>query len=413
MPGPVESDLAVWPIFYRMSKRGLTVDQSRVQALLATVRSQQRDIECQLAADVGPDFNPASADQVARWMESRRITGKRTKKKGRLATDERALSMYGSPVLNRVVEFRGLQKLDSAFLTPLLGRDIVHPKWKLTRVRSGRVAMEDPNLLAFPARDEMGRAVRQCFVARPGTRLIGVDYAQIEPRIVAALSQDVGLLEVYGADRDLYTETARKLFHLEDQKVDPLRHRLPAKTTTLGVLYGIGPQKLYEELQRVGCGEGDPLVPFFDLEGCERLIDAWFATYPRVADLARRTVQEARQQDGWVYTVGGRGRFLPGLFLTERRWPHTWLREESERQAFNHVVQGTAQEIMKEAMLRVDQAGLPFEPLLQIHDELIGETPVAAVQETASRITSTMECDFRGVRLKAKATVADNWGDLK
>jgi DNA polymerase-1 len=414
----VELDLAVWPQFHRMSQRGLLVDTARVEALLEEVRNLKQDIMCKMAFAVGSEFNPASADQVADYIiEAGLGCWKRTKGKGRPATDERTLAGYSDPVLKDVVEFRGLNKLEGTFLVPLLeaacaNDNVIHPKWKLTRVRSGRVAMEDPNLLAFPVRDDLGRRARDCFVARPGMRMVSIDYSQIEPRIAAALSCDPTLLEIYRTGRDLYTETARKLFRLNGDTVDPFRHRLPSKTTTLGVLYGIGPQKLYEELQRVGCGEGNPLVPYFDLDACAGLISAWFRVYPEVTKLIRTTIETAKQQGGWVFTVGGRGRFLPGLLLDGRWYPHSKLREESGRQAFNHLIQGTAQEKMKEGMLRVDRAGLPFEPLLQLHDELIGEVPADCADDVAKRMAEIMECEFRGVTLKTEAKVADSWGGL-
>jgi DNA polymerase I len=412
-------DLAVYPIFHRMHTRGLKVDLTRVHSLIDEVEALRADCLTWFTWEVGPDFNPGSADQVAAWMEAEHLPiHKRTRKKRRAATDEKTLAGYTAPVLRKIIEYRGYQKLLGTFLWPLVGYaaddGIVHPRWKLTRVRSGRPAAEDPNLLAFPVRDALGRKVRDCFVARPGMKMVSVDYSQIEPRLVAALSEDTKLVEIYRTGRDIYKETARALFHIpEGSPVDDFRHRLPAKTVTLGVLYGMGPQKLYESLLAAGCGEGDPWVPYFDLDACGSLIDRWFDIYPGVRRLVTRTVLAARQADGWVYTVGGRGRYLPGLFLTGRYWPHSKLREEAERQVFNTLIQGTAAERMKEGMIEVDGAHLPFEPLLQIYDELVGEAPENVAEDTASIMRGLMEVEFMGIELVTKAAVAGSWGQLK
>ena len=234
-----ELDLKTWPIFFAMSKRGLLVSFERFEELAMDVEGQieeQRELLDQLAEGV----NPASPASVAGWLEANGFfTGKRTKG-GQVSTDERSLSQLPKhPVIDAILEYRGLTKMLSTFIDPTItmakrdpapGGGIVHPKWRLTRVRSGRVATEDPNLLAFPSRTELGKKVRSCFVARPGYRMVSVDFCQLEPRIVAGLSGDPKLLRIFAEDRDLYTEIATEIGV----------ERQTAKILTLGILYGMG-----------------------------------------------------------------------------------------------------------------------------------------------------------------------------
>ena len=395
----------MWPIFHQMSKRGLLVSIPKLTELLVNVQSQMAGQLAVIDAIAGRRINPSSGDEVAEWMASVGLDGKRTKVTKRIATDERSLSGHDHPVLKAVVEYRGLRKLETTFIEPTIqlaerSDSIIHPRWRLTKVKSGRVACEDPNLLAFPSRDEMGKKVRECFVARPGYRLLSCDFSQLEPRIVAALSKDKKLLEIFRAGRDLYTEVATDLGV----------SRQVAKIVTLGVLYGMGGRRLFEQLILAGCGT--TASPTYDEEACENLIRNWFNTYTGVKALVRVTVAEARKQGGWASTDGGRGRFLPALFIEGRGWPAGKLREEAERQAFNHLIQGTATERMKHAMLRVDGLAEVY-PLLMIHDELVCEAPADSAEDCAATVAALMVEKFQGVTLKTTHVVGDTWGSLK
>jgi DNA polymerase-1 len=408
-----ELDLATWPIFHRMSRRGLLVSFEKLETLLADVQAQKEEQLVLTEVFAERPLNPMSGDDVARWMVEQGMVGKKTKG-GRLTTDERALLQHDHPALNAVLEYRGLQKLESTFILPTLEvakRDphpdtlggVVHPRWKLTRVRSGRVSTEDPNLLAFPSRTEMGKKVRSCFVARPGYKMVSIDYSQLEPRIAAALSQDERLLAIYREGRDLYTEVGADLGV----------SRTVAKTLTLGTFYGMGGNKLYESLLAAGVVQGNPPIPLFDLEACDELLKRWFETYRGVQRLVNETVAAARADGGWARTVGGRGRFLPGLFITGWGWPAAKLREEAERQCFNHWIQGTGMEELRKAMLKVDAQYTGVFPLLAIHDEMVYEVPKQDADVIANDLAGIMASKMRGVELKTEWTVGDDWGSLK
>lgn len=417
-------DLGVWPMFHTMSTHGIRVDVEALRKLREEVVVAREVARVSVAFAAGTELNPNSGDEVAAWMKANGFArGRRTKSGDRLSTDERVLTTYRyeHPLFDAVLEFRGLDKLRAAFIDPLLekveaGGPVIHPNWKLTRTRSGRAASEDPNLMAFPSRDEMGRKVRKCFVAREGMVMFSVDFSQIEPRLAAALSGDTRLMAMYREKRDIYSETAKGLFHVE--AVDPIRHRLPAKVVTLGVMYGIGGDKLWEELVKWGAGEvrDGRFQPFFSKDECHELIGRWFELYPGVTAYVQRVVVEARRAGGVVLTMGGRMRRLPALYLMGSRWPDSMLREEAERQAFNHRIQGTAQEVMKGAMKRVWDGyatrGLVC-PLLQIHDELVAECEDSVADWVPKEVAAVMETREWGMDFVTSYKVAGNWGDLK
>lgn len=428
---PEQLDLAVWPIFARMTERGLRVDTGKLLGLRAEVEAELDAQEAALEVFAGRALNPYSPHEVGKWLYEEGLAGKRRTRIGAVSTDERALSQLVDlhPVPSAVLECRGLRKLIGTFIDPTLEiaarhDSTVHPRWRLTRVKSGRPSCEDPNLLAFPARDAWGKRVRDCFVARPGHLLVSVDFSQIEPRVAAALSQDAALLDVFAAGRDLYADMARRIFreHHPDAayKTEPLKtlKRQPAKIILLGcVLYGMQAGHLYDELIKVGCGT--PSEPFYSITACEDFVRRRFEPYPKVGALVEKTVRLARAADGWAMTRGGRGRFVPALLCEGRRWPAAKLREEAERQAFNHLIQGTAQEIMKEAMLRVDASDVVAHPLLSVYDEMIYELPgeMADAQATAlaalMETTLEMETTLDVVQMKTSWSVAGNWGQLK
>lgn len=412
-----ELDLACWPIFYSMTKHGIAVDQAAMNKLRDEILIKTAELGGELFR-LAPTLEPSKPRSVAAWMTSQNLFGKRTAT-GQLATGERDLAGFNNPVLNKVIEWRGLNKLVNTFIEPTLAISdqdpventtlgVVHPRWRLTKVRSGRVSMEEPNLLAFPSRDELGKKVRECFVPRPGHSFVSVDYSQLEPRIVAALSQDPTLLAIYRDGRDLYAETATSLSVT----------RTVAKLITLGVLYGMMAKRLQEQLVLAGCvaPDGEPL---YSVEECERLIEKWFDTYPGVRKLVRDVVKEARDNGGYATTYDGRTRYLPAILLPGTGYPNGKLRQEAERQAFNHRIQGTGMEMLKRAMIRVDkQLGTLVQPVLAIHDELVYEVKgvyggVGAGEMWAGALASHIESNLNGVALPTSSSHGPSWGSLK
>lgn len=426
---PVEQlDYAIWPMLHAMTQRGLRVDLGALDALQRRVVERMSAIEAELETLVGHPVNPNSGIQVAEWMEGEGFLGRRTPAGDRLSTNEKSLRLHVSPVIDLVLEYRGLQKIVGTYCVPIRayaawdGR--IHPRWKPTRVASGRLACgreraektvsrwDSPNLMAFPARDDWGKALRACFVADDGYTMFSIDYSQIEMRLMTSLSQDPDLLRIYGENRDIYTETACALFGVQPESTPEWKaaYRLPAKVVTLAVGYGIGGRSLFEQLLLWGCGTPD--APRFPLEECDGLIDRWFAHYSGARQAMLRSCARAREKGGWTYTELGRGRFLPALFYEGRRYPQSKMRAEAERQCWNHIVQGTAQEVMKKGMVTLwprAEAG-DFEPLLQIHDEIIGQCrDVSVVPELAAMLHS----EHGGVELRTEWSTGGTWAETK
>jgi DNA polymerase-1 len=399
-PWTVESlDLAVWPMFYKMQKKGLRVDRARLASLKVDVEVRKAAVKRIADELAGYPFNPMSGDQVAEVLETLGVRGgKKTAKGLRIATDEKHLKLIKHPIIEPILEYRGLDKLSTAFIEPTLAKGArVHPRWKLTRVRSGRVACEDPNLMAFPSRDPIGLRMRECFMADTGKVMFSIDYSQIEPRLAAILSRDEKLLGVYRDHRDLYEDVKERL---------GLSSRMVAKTLTLGIFYGLGGKGLSERLEGDGVDLG--------VETCDDMIRLWFSTYSGVARYIDKVCAAARANKGNATTVLGRQRRLPGLYLSGRWWPEEALRKEAERQAFNHRIQGTAQEYMKMGMLAADEFCL-FDPLLQLHDELVGQID-EELEEVVPLIAEAMVHEnmlSSGIDLTTEFNTGPNWGSLK
>jgi len=419
-------------MLHAMTARGLRVDQSALDALQRRAVDRMGAILGELEALVGHPINPNSGVQVADWMLEEGFKGRMTAKGDRLATNEKALRLHVSPVIDLTLEYRGLQKIVSTYCEPIRayaawdGR--VHPRWKPTRVASGRLACgrekpekvvsrwDSPNLMAFPAHDEWGRALRACFVADPGYTMFSIDYSQIEMRNMAALSQDPELLRIYREGRDIYAETVPALFGVpvsdawKDDDEWKTRYRLPSKVVTLAVGYGIQGRSLFEQLLKMGCGTPD--APRFPFEECDPLIDRWFGHYAGAKARMLEVCAQARRDGGWVATELGRRRFLPALFYTGRRYPQSKLRAEAERQAFNHTVQGVSQEDCKRAMVKLwplAEAG-QWEPLLQIHDEIVGQVKDP---DLVPQMADMIQSERGGVVLKTEYATGGTWADLK
>jgi DNA polymerase-1 len=320
--------------------------------------------------------------------------------------------------------------LEGTFLLPILekfgmtGR--VHPHWRLTSVKSGRPSTHDPNILAFPSRDELGLKIRGCFVAPDGYELTSVDLSQIEPRMAAILSGDEWLLDVYRSGKDIYVELAQRLFRLPADKIEKKRHRTPTKTVFLGLLYGIGAAKAFEQSIVMGCYDvvDGRMVPFFTVEQMEELLKGTLDVMPGVAAMIAAVAADVRRT-GYSSTVLGRKRPLPAVWLQGPRWPQAKLREEAIRAGFNHVIQGSSAEVMKRAMVRMEEVGLPLlrsfdievYPLLNQYDEFVAEHTAGYGDVVRATIIEAMEGDTKQfgypIPIVAEGATGQAWSDLK
>jgi DNA polymerase-1 len=279
-------------------------------------------------------------------------------------------------------------------VNPETGR--VHTTFNQTGAATGRLASSDPNLQNIPIRTEEGRSIRRAFVPERGWSFLSADYSQIELRLLAHLSGDPGLIEAFRSGMDVHRATAARVFKVPPGEVTPvLRGR--AKAVNFGVIYGMGPQRLARETK-------------VTMDEARRFIDDYFTTYPGVRAWLDRTVEDARRT-GYVTTLLGRRRYLPELNHSDPQ-----VRAQARNVAMNTPLQGTAADLIKLAMIRIDRRledeGWRSRMLIQIHDELLFETP----PEERDRLTEMVRAEMTGamsldVPIVVDAGVGETWAD--
>jgi DNA polymerase-1 len=349
-------------------------------------------------------INLNSGPQIARVLfEKLKLrTGRRTKTG--FSTDQGVLEELAAehPFPRLLLEYRALAKLKSTYLDALPavadssdGR--VHTTFHQAVAATGRLSSSDPNLQNIPFRTPQGRAIRRAFVAPAGAVLVGADYSQIELRVMAHLSDDPALIEAFQSGADVHASTARRIFGVKEGELDPaLRAR--AKIVNFGVMYGMGARSLARQM---GIG----------LAEAEEFIRDYFGVYAGVREFLDGTVEQARAR-GWVQTMMGRRRYLPDLAS-----PDGGRRSLAERAAINTPIQGSAADLMKLAMIRLDAAlkrqRLSARLLLQVHDELLLECPVAEAEAVSALTRAELkDCFALRVPLEVSVGVGPTWFDV-
>ncbi len=402
-------EMPLIPVLADMEMTGITLDIKFLKKMSAELQSRLSDIETQVFDYIGERFNLNSTQQLSDALFNRlKLSppdGTRRTDSGHYSTSAEVLeSMKGKhPVVDVLLEYRELSKLKSTYLdalpdqvNPVTGR--VHTSYNQAGSVTGRIASSDPNLQNIPIRTELGRQVRQAFIAAEGFSLISVDYSQVELRIAAHMSGDEAMLAAFRANQDIHTATAAAILGTTLDKVTKEQRR-NAKAINFGLLYG---------MSAFGLTRTSELT----LAEAEDFVEAYFEQFPGVkAYLDNMRRMAARQ--GYVETLLGRRRYFPGLKSGGN--PATRAREE--REAINAPIQGTAADIMKLAMLRVaaglKDAGLGGHILLQVHDELVLECPSDEVKKTVKIVRTMMENAYNLViPLKTEARFGHNWGDL-
>ena len=280
--------------------------------------------------------------------------------------------------MDRILEFRKLEKLRSTYLDPLPrladAKGRIHTTLNNLATATGRLSSSNPNLQNIPIRGELGQRMRQCFVATPGMALVAADYSQIELRVLAHLSKEPALLDAFAAGADIHARTASLLFDKPEADISRDERR-QAKTINFGLLYGMGPQKLSRDLG-------------IKLDAAKAFIAKYFERLPGLSAFYDGIVESARAS-GYVSTLAGRRRPLPDI---ESR--NSQLASQARRQAINTVVQGGAADIIKMAMLAAHKdaalASHDATLVLQIHDELLLETPENEAQAAGARLAALM-----------------------
>jgi len=402
-----EVEMPLVELLRRMEAEGVRVDRAQLAAL--KVRFQQRagELEAQVQALAGEPFNLNSPKQLGTVLfEKLKLHEKAgVKKPPRTTTgwrtDAGTLEFYeGQPIVDKLLEYRSLTKLIGTYVDalqewihPETGR--IHTSYNQAVAATGRLSSSDPNLQNIPARTPEGREIRRAFVPRePGWVMLSADYSQVELRLVAHLSGDPALVGAFRDGADVHARTAALVFGVPPEQVDAgLRAR--AKAVNFGILYGMGAARLAR-------GTG---ISFAE---AKTFIDNYFAALPGVRKWLDETLAEARRT-GEVRTLLGRRRPMPELLSADGR-----VRAQSENAAVNTPVQGSAADLMKVAMLRVqkrlDASGLQARMLLQVHDELVFECPAAEVPALTALARAEMEGAMElSVPLKVDVGSGPDW----
>lgn len=389
---------------YHMEQEGIGVRREELKAYGEQLTGRIAELEQKIYEEAGEAFNINSPKQlgVILFEKLQLPHGKKTKTGYSTAADvlEKLAEEY--PIVSDILEYRQLTKLKSTYADGLAnyiqpdGR--IHGKFHQTITATGRLSSAEPNLQNIPIRMELGRLIRKVFVPKEGYVFLDADYSQIELRVLAHLSGDEMLIQAYQDAQDIHTITASQVFHVAPEAVTPLLRR-NAKAVNFGIVYGISSFGLSQDLS-------------ITRKEAQEYIAQYFKTYPGIKEFLDHTVEDARK-NGYVTTMFGRRRPMPEL-----KSSNFMQRSFGERVAMNAPIQGTAADIIKIAMIRVDQKlrarGLKSRLILQVHDELLIETAKEELEEAQKLLKEEMmhAADLR-VRLEVDVHSGDNWYEAK
>ncbi len=373
-------ELPLVHVLREAEKVGIKLDTKRLEEAASTIRADAAQLEREIWDLAGEEFMIGSPQQLAEMLFVKLGLSRKRRGKTGFSTDARVLQAIRDehPIIPKIERWRELTKLVQTYLDALpawIGADgRLHTTFLQTNAATGRLASINPNLQNIPIRTETGRVIRACFIAEPGNVLTSVDYEQVELRVLAHIANEQVLRDIFLRGEDVHTETASKVFDLPPDKLD-VGMRSKAKMVNYGIVYGLSAYGLADRLQ----------IP---QEEAQEFIDRYLERFPAVAQFMRDAVVQA-EQHGYVSTLFGRRRQIPEI--RARNWQ---TRKLGERLAVNSVIQGTAADIIKVAMVRTHDAlaadGLKTRVILQIHDELLAEGPQEEAQQAAEIISREM-----------------------
>lgn len=395
------------PVLVRMEMEGIRLDPDALIQISGRLQSRIDELARSITEMAGRAFNLKSPKQLGEVLfdELKLVEKPKKTKTGQFKTDEQTLASLSGvhPIIEAILEYREATKLKSTYVDTLpdhleasTGR--IHTHFHQLVAATGRLASTDPNLQNIPIRSVNGREIRRAFVPRKGFTLLSCDYSQVELRVMAALANDQSMIQAFLEDRDIHTATAAKVWGVEEDDVTSDQRR-GAKMVNFGIIYGISAFGLS---QRLGIGRGE----------AAEIIDNYFKQYPAIEKFMAATVEEARQT-GYVETLAGRRRAFPDLQSS-----NATIRGNAERSAINTPIQGTAADMIKLAMIRIDQMLHERETktrlLLQIHDELVLDLHPDEADELVPEIVRIMENAYPlpgNVPLKVEHGTGKNWLD--
>jgi DNA polymerase-1 len=399
-----EIETPLLPVLVAMEREGILMNESTLAETGKSLEGHIETLRDSINAAAGHEFNLNSPKQLGEILfdELKLVEKPKKTKTGQYATNEQVLSSLAPkhPIVADILEYRQLTKLKSTYIDalpnsidPVSGR--VHTNYGQVQTSTGRLSSNDPNLQNIPVRSVQGREIRKAFIARPGWKLLSADYSQIELRILAALTEDAGLLNAFREGRDIHAATAAKIFEVELDEVSR-EQRSTAKMVNFGIPYGISAFGLAQRLGTVSRTEA------------QEIINNYFAQFPGIPGYMLR-MQERAKAKGYVETITGRRRYLQDINSRNGT-----IRAAAERNAINMPIQGTAADMIKIAMVNVQNAlvaqSLNTRMLLQVHDELIFDLDPSEEVAVRALVTEGMK---KALDLKCPIEIdiglGDNW----
>ncbi len=383
-----------------MENRGIKIDIEFLETLLQKANKTIEELTQNIYYLTGSEFNINSTKQLGEVLFEKLGLKKGKKTKSGYSTDEKVLNSLKDehPVIDSILEYRENYKLRSTYIEPLLKlakldkQNRIYTSFLQTGTATGRLSSKNPNLQNIPVRTELGREIRDAFIAKEGYMLLSLDYSQIELRLLAHFSKDPALLEAFREDKDIHLETAIKIFGEDEAK----EKRAVAKSINFGLLYGMGSRKLADTIG-------------VSTKEAKEYIESYFASFPTVKSYLESIVEFSKEK-GYVQTLLKRRRYF------DYDSANSFLKASFEREAVNTIFQGSAADLIKLAMNKFHKIlkGSYNSMLLQIHDELIFEIKEDEVEDFAKEAKTIMENIYKlDVPLSCSKSIGKNWGELK
>ena len=399
-----EVELPLVRLLRDMELAGLRLDTERLREISTRVKAEADELEREIYELAGEEFTLGSPKQLEEILFGRLGLSRKRRGKTGYSTDARVLQAirHEHAIVPKIERWRELTKLAQTYLDALpllIGSDgRLHTTFNQTAATTGRLSSNNPNLQNIPIRTELGREIRACFIAEPGHLLVSADYSQVELRLLAHIAGEDVLRDVFRRGEDVHTATACRVFGVSPEQIDPAM-RSKAKMINYGIVYGLSAYGMADRLD----------IP---QDEADEFIQRYLSGFPAVGKFIEQTIEQGTEH-GYVSTLFGRRRQVPEL--RARRWE---MRKQGERFAVNMVIQGTAADVMKMAMVRADaalsEAGLESRLILQIHDELLFEGPEAEAEQVRQLAVEQMAGAFAmDPPLAVDAGVGRDWLSAK
>ena len=393
-------ELPLARVLGKMEIAGFEVDKSGIEQFSDKLFERIKELTAQIYESAGHEFNINSPKQLGVVLFEELMIPCKKKTKSGYSTKAEILEELAPeyPIVKLILEYRSLSKLKSTYCDGLLkviaadGR--IHTSFNQVETRTGRISSLEPNLQNIPIRTELGKEMRRFFIAGNGKLLIDADYSQIELRVLAALANDENMISAFNNGEDIHRTTAAQVFNLPQEMVTPLL-RSRAKAVNFGIVYGIGAFSLAKDIG-------------VSVKEAKDYINGYLNHFSGVAEYMNKMVADAKE-NGYAQTLFNRRRYLPELASSNHM-----MRAFGERVAMNMPIQGTAADIIKIAMIRVDnrleKENMKSRLILQVHDELIVEAPLEEAEKALKIVTEEMEnaCSFK-VKLLADGKIGKTW----